>query len=64
MKPSGDNFQELSLHSMHNVDEIEARQHASKMNAFVHNFSALMLQVAIVLLIVLQPKVPRVVMVK
>lgn len=47
MKPSGDNFQEHFLHSMHNADEIEALQHASKMNAFVHNFSASMLQVAI-----------------
>jgi len=49
MKLSVDNFQELFYRSMHNVGGIVVHRHASKTNVFVHNYSALMRPVGIVL---------------
>lgn len=62
MKRSVDNFLALFYHSMRNVEETAAHQHASKMSECVLNFSALTPPAAIVSHTDLQLKVQRVVM--
>jgi hypothetical protein len=56
MKPLGVSYRELFFRSMHNAEEIVARQHVSRMSVFVHNCFALTQPVAIVWHIDLLPK--------
>jgi len=61
-KPLADSFRALCSHLTLNAGAIEARQRASRTNAFVLNSSALMLPAVIVSLTDLLPKVHHAVM--